>query len=66
MQGVCDLIGRRLVQAMGMKGIFKSQVSQPCGEIDGRVKPFLDRPIEGNWPDEWTEATYVCGPSPSR
>ena len=28
-------------------------------EIDGRVKNFLDRPIEGDWPYLWIDATYV-------
>ena len=48
-----------LVKAMGMTGISKSQVSRLCEEIDGRVKAFLDRPIEGDWPYLWLDATYV-------
>jgi transposase-like protein len=44
---------------MGMSGISKSQVSRLCGEIDGRVKAFLERPIEGDWPYLWIDATYV-------
>jgi transposase-like protein len=48
-----------LVQAMGMSGISKSQVSRLCEEIDVRVKAFLDRPIEGDWPYLWIDATYV-------
>ncbi len=28
-------------------------------EIDGRVKAFLDRPIEGDWPYVWMDATYI-------
>ncbi len=48
-----------LVKAMGMTGISKSQVSRLCEEIDGRVKEFLDRPIEGHWPYLWIDATYV-------
>jgi transposase-like protein len=48
-----------LVKAMGMSGISKSQVSRLCEEIDGRVKAFLDRPIEGDWPYLWLDATYV-------
>src|SRR3954453_8092427 len=39
-----------LVQAMGMSGISKSQVSRLCAEIDENVKAFLQRPIEGDWP----------------
>jgi len=48
-----------LVKAMGMTGISKSQVSRLCEEIDGRVKEFLNRPIEGSWPYVWIDATYV-------
>jgi hypothetical protein len=44
---------------MGMSGISKSQVSRLCVEIDDRVKAFLDRPIEGDWPYLWMDATYI-------
>ncbi len=42
-----------------MSGISKSQVSRLCEEIDERVTAFLDRPIEGDWPYLWVDATYV-------
>ena len=48
-----------LVQAMGMTGISKSQVSRLCGEIDDKVAAFLNRPLEGDWPYLWLDATYV-------
>lgn len=48
-----------LVQAMGMTGISKSQVSVLCQEIDERVGSFLNRPIEGEWPYLWLDATYL-------
>ena len=48
-----------LVKAMGMTGISKSQVSRLCEEIDDKVKAFLSRPIEGDWPYLWIDATYV-------
>ena len=48
-----------LVKAMGMTGISKSQVSRLCEEIDERVKAFLNRPLEGDWPYLWIDATYV-------
>ena len=48
-----------LVQAMGMTGISKSQVSRLCEEIDERVQAFLNRPLEGEWPYLWIDATYV-------
>ena len=38
-----------LVQAMGLAGISKSQVSKLCKDIDERVNAFLERPIEGEW-----------------
>src|ERR1700748_258699 len=46
-QGVSTRSVDDLVQAMGMSGISKSQVSRLCGEIDDKVKAFLTRPIEG-------------------
>jgi len=48
-----------LVRAMGMDGVSKSQVSRLCAEIDERVRDFLTRPIEGDWPYLWLDATYV-------
>jgi transposase-like protein len=48
-----------LVQAMGMSGISKSSVSRLAQEIDEKVKAFLDRPLEGDWPYLWIDATYV-------
>jgi putative transposase len=48
-----------LVQAMGLAGISKSQVSKLCKDIDERVGAFLDRPLEGAWPYLWLDATYL-------
>ena len=58
-QGISTRSVDELVKAMGMSGISKSQVSRLCEDIDGRVKAFLDRPIEGDWPYVWVDATYV-------
>jgi transposase-like protein len=58
-QGISTRSVDELVKALGMSGISKSQVSRLCEEIDGRVKAFLDRPIEGDWPYLWVDATYV-------
>jgi putative transposase len=58
-QGVSTRSVDELVKAMGMSGISKSQVSRLCAEIDERVKAFLDRPLEGDWPYLWIDATYV-------
>jgi len=58
-QGISTRSVDDLVKAMGMTGISKSQVSRLCEEIDDRVKAFLDRPLEGEWPYLWLDATYV-------
>jgi putative transposase len=58
-QGISTRSVDDLVKAMGMSGISKSQVSRLCEEIDGKVKAFLDRPLEGDWPYLWIDATYV-------
>ena len=58
-QGVSTRSVDDLVRAMGMDGISKSQVSRLCDEIDERVQAFLTRPIEGDWPYVWLDATYV-------
>ncbi len=52
-QGISTRSVDDLVKSLGMSGISKSQVSGLCEEIDERVKAFLDRPIEGDWP--------ICG-----
>src|SRR6266852_4473131 len=58
-QGISTRSVDDLVRAMGLEGISKSQVSRLCGEIDERVQTFLGRPIEGEWPYVWLDATYV-------
>ena len=58
-QGVSTRKVDDLVQAMGMSGISKSQVSKLCEDIDERVNSFLDRKLEGEWPYLWLDATYL-------
>ncbi len=58
-QGISTRSVDELVKALGMTGISKSQVSRLCTEIDERVKAFLERPLEGDWPYLWVDATYV-------
>lgn len=48
-----------LVQAMGLSGISKSTVSKLCKDIDERVGEFLNRPLTGEWPYLWLDATYL-------
>ena len=58
-QGISTRSVDDLVKAMGASGISKSQVSRLCEEIDEKVKAFLNRPIEGDWPYLWIDATYL-------
>jgi len=58
-QGVSTRKVDDLVQAMGMSGISKSQVSKLCAELDERVHAFLGRRIEGEWRYLWLDATYL-------
>ncbi len=58
-QGVSTRSVDDLVKTMGMTGVSKSQVSRLCVEIDERVDAFLDRPLEGEWPYLWLDATYI-------
>ncbi len=58
-QGISTRSVDDLVKAMGMTGTSKSQVSRLCAEIDERVQAFLTRPLEGDWPFLWLDATYV-------
>jgi len=58
-QGISTRSVDELVKALGMTGISKSQVSRLCEEMDERVNVFLERPLEGDWPYLWIDATYV-------
>lgn len=58
-QGISTRSVDELVKALGMSGVSKSEVSRLCGELDERVQAFLSRPIEGDWPYLWIDATYV-------
>lgn len=58
-QGISTRSVDELVKALGMTGISKSQVSRLCEELDEKVQAFLGRPIEGEWPYLWIDATYV-------
>src|SRR5215471_7577514 len=54
-QGVSTRSVDDLVRALGLDGISRSEVSRLCAEIDEKVKPFLGRPIEGDWPYVWLD-----------
>lgn len=58
-QGISTRSVDNLVKAMGGTGVSRSQVSRLITGIDKRVNAFLDRPIEGEWPYLWIDATYL-------
>ncbi|MBF0563043.1 MAG: IS256 family transposase, partial [Alphaproteobacteria bacterium] len=58
-QGISTRSVDDLVKALGLEGISKSEVSRLCADLDVKVNTFLDRPIEGDWPYVWIDATYV-------
>jgi putative transposase len=58
-QGVSTRRVDALVQALGMTGISKSQVSRLCQELDGVVAQFRGRRLEGPYPYLWLDATFV-------
>jgi transposase-like protein len=48
-----------LVQEMGLNGISKSTVSKLCKDTDERGGEFLNRPLTGEWPHVWLDATCL-------
>jgi transposase-like protein len=47
-----------LVKALGLEGLSKSEVSRICGELDPIVEAFRTRPLVGEYPYLWLDATY--------
>jgi len=47
-----------LVRALGIDGISRSEVSRICRVLDEEVRTFLHRPIEGEHPYVWLDATF--------
>lgn len=47
-----------LVQAMGMSGISKSEVSRMTAELDQMVSAFRERPLQKRYPYVWLDGTY--------
>jgi putative transposase len=48
-----------LLQSLGLTGIDKSAVSRICKDLDEPVKAFRERPLEGDYPYVWLDATYL-------
>ena len=47
-----------LVESLGIGGISKSEVSRICKELDDVVQEFKSRPLEGEFPYLWLDATF--------
>jgi len=47
-----------LMKALGLDGVSKSEVSRICGELDPLVEAFRARPLTGEHPYVWVDATY--------
>jgi putative transposase len=47
-----------LVKALGLDGLSKSEVSRICHELDPLVEAFRTRPLTGEHPYVWVDATY--------
>jgi putative transposase len=47
-----------LVESLGIGGISKSEVSRICKELDEVVQAFKSRPLEGEFPYVWLDATF--------
>jgi transposase-like protein len=48
-----------LVQALGLTGVDKSQVSRICKELDKAMTAFRLRPLEVAYPYLWLDALYL-------
>jgi len=48
-----------LLQSLGLTGIDKSAVSRVCQALDEPVQAFRERPLEGDYPYVWLDATYL-------
>jgi transposase-like protein len=47
-----------LMKALGLDGVSKSEVSRICSELDPVVEAFRTRPLVGEHPYVWLDATY--------
>jgi putative transposase len=47
-----------LVRALGIEGLSKSEVSRMCAELDPVIDAFRTRPLTGEYPYVWVDATY--------
>ena len=65
-EGVSTRKVDELVQALGLTGIDKSEVSRICQELDTAVSAFRERHLEQAYPYVWLDALYVKARANSR
>ena len=58
-QGVSTRRIDKVVQALGLEGVSASQVSRLCKVLDDEVERFRQRPLAGEYPYVWLDATFV-------
>jgi len=58
-EGVSTRRVDHLLQSLGLTGIDKSQVSRICKALDEPVRAFRERPLSGDYPYVWLDATYL-------
>ena len=57
--GVSTRKVKDLVQALGVEGISKSEVSRICATLDEQVEAFRNRPLVKAYPYLWLDATHL-------
>ena len=56
----------KLVEAMGAKGMSKSEVSRMAKELDAEVTAFRERPLDGRFPLHLAGCDVPQGPGGQR
>ena len=57
--GVSTRKVERVAEALGVSSLSSSEVSRLCSELDESAAAFRSRPIEGDSPYVWLDATYM-------
>lgn len=57
--GVSTRKVKDLVQALGVDGVSKSEVSRICAALDEQVEAFRSRPLTKAYPYLWLDATHL-------
>src|SRR5215211_7790744 len=57
-QGVSTRKVEAVIQALGISGISKSEVSRLCATLDGQVEAFRNRRLDAEYPYIWLDARY--------